>query len=435
MPKNVDISSPEFRKRLIALRRRKGLSRRTMADAIGVTTRAYTNWETGKQRSAMEHNLLRLAEVLEVDFDYLVHGEIETPAAPPAVPDVPAPPRPRYNGWRTPAIVIAVVVGLAALLAFYSSWSHGVYLDVSGSRLVARDPLLKFPRWRIEHDSAVKSATTVDCRLGRLVVYGLSGDTPDTGRLFARRSGDGKELWHDTPNFVETSRVFGSVGGEPPGYGVRDIDVGDIDGDGQPEIVARFGHNLWYPNYVRTYRCDGTVMGTYYNCGAIYDTRVIDLDNDGKDEILAAATNNGRAYQGATLFILDDTHLNGASSDSLMMTDCPLADSSLVRVVFPAWEPRFMTLCGADNDGARLSAGRLRIGPGPKGATIAADIQVNEWPLVMTLDTKLHALSISPSDTFQRLMETWNEADRRDFLAYLDRWKSTPYRYGELAAR
>lgn len=429
MPRHVDISSPLFGERLKALRRKHGLSRRDVADALDVSTKAITNWENGHQEKALEHNILRLAQLLEVEFDYLVYGrEPESTAAKPVAGPSPSPRR----------FAILLVVLAAVLVVGYGvlqrARARDVEVVVEGNRIVARDGILGWRMWSDQFDSNVFVTRMIGHGRGRMVTVGLSGTYPDTGRLMCRRARDGRILWEDRPDLAEAGRVFGPVGAETVGFGVRRMETADIDGDGVPEIAVQYGHNKWFPSYVRIYRIDGTVVGTYYNGGACYDLRASDIDHDGKDEILVAATNNGAAYEGASLILLDELHCNGASRDSLMMADCPLPDSSAVRVVFPQWDQRYMSDCGARPGSGRLQAERINTHFTPDGsARITIDVAVGTCILVVTLDGDLHPLHADLSDAFVGSMNSWPEADRRTFLVGLDSWLKSSYRYGAAA--
>jgi hypothetical protein len=152
--------------------------------------------------------------------------------------------------------------------------------------------------------------------------------------------------------------------------------------------------------------------------------------------VLAAATNNGPAYQGASVILLDRDHCSGASRDSLMMVDSPLPDSSAVRVILPQWERRFMALCGAAAEGSRLQAGHIRTHVMPGGeVVVSVDVRVNDWPVVVMFDDDLRPLHAEPSDEFLRLMQSWSAEDRKQFLDGLDGWLAGHYRYGALARR
>jgi len=70
------------------------------------------------------------------------------------------------------------------------------------------------------------------------------------------------------------------------------------------------------------------------------------VDGDGKDEILAAGTNN--VVNGATLVLLGEDHLSGAVNPT---EGCePEADGSLARLVFPPYSDTVMRLQGLLNE-------------------------------------------------------------------------------------
>jgi transcriptional regulator with XRE-family HTH domain len=55
------------------LRLKKGVSQQVVADYLGVTNQAYSNYETGKREADYETQL-KLAEYFEVSLDYLFRG-------------------------------------------------------------------------------------------------------------------------------------------------------------------------------------------------------------------------------------------------------------------------------------------------------------------------------------------------------------------------
>ena len=57
--------------RLQALRRDRGLSQRTLADAIGVDRSTYAYYELGRTRPTLE-TLVCIARYYEVSLDYLI---------------------------------------------------------------------------------------------------------------------------------------------------------------------------------------------------------------------------------------------------------------------------------------------------------------------------------------------------------------------------
>lgn len=67
------INYPVFQNRIKTLRKSKRLSMQKLANAIGIDRHAYSNWETGKIKTAPDlENIIRLADYYNVSVDYLL---------------------------------------------------------------------------------------------------------------------------------------------------------------------------------------------------------------------------------------------------------------------------------------------------------------------------------------------------------------------------
>jgi transcriptional regulator with XRE-family HTH domain len=60
--------------RIRATRRERGLTQDELADRVGVSRSAVAQWETGRT-GQVTGNLSRIADVLEVNVEYLLYGE------------------------------------------------------------------------------------------------------------------------------------------------------------------------------------------------------------------------------------------------------------------------------------------------------------------------------------------------------------------------
>lgn len=139
----------------------------------------------------------------------------------------------------------------------------------------------------------------------------------------------------------------------------RDFQFADLGGDEGPELVGVFRQILYLPSCVRTFSRSGEVLGTYFNWGFLVDVLAADVDGDGKDEIVAAGTNNAPEYQGVTFILLDSGHLSGASVDEFVRSE-GFRDDAPVRVVLPQWPEEVRGINGAH----RLHAMNLRLNRG-----------------------------------------------------------------------
>lgn len=85
----------------------------------------------------------------------------------------------------------------------------------------------------------------------------------------------------------------------------------DLNDDGRHEILV-VAHSLGYfPTVVSLLDAEGRLLGEYWNSGQIADVNAVDLDGDGRKEILLAGVNN--EYRSGFLAVLDTTDMGGAS--------------------------------------------------------------------------------------------------------------------------
>jgi len=183
---------------------------------------------------------------------------------------------------------------------------------------------------------------------------------------------DDEEIWNATIPWEEVDEAFG--GDATPAGGsmwCTHVAFADLDGRGEKELVTLWHQETLNPACVRIFDSDGTVRGTYWNQGYFDTIRIADVDGDGKDEILAAGTNN--AFNGGTAVILDDLHGSSAAVDDRGLLRSALADSATARLILPPHPEDVMTPTGRprihvvdialarDGTGApclRLTAGR-----------------------------------------------------------------------------
>ena len=183
--------------------------------------------------------------------------------------------------------------------------------------------------------------------------------------------------------------------------------------------------------YLALYRRDGQRLGAYYNPGLFYDVLVDDIDGDGRDEILAAGTNN--PHDGATIILLDEAHCWGAAVDSRVNPRCALQDSSLARVILPPFEQRYLDLMRIE----RLVAMDLNVARGAGGVariTCSVGDDQGHMPFVVSLDETLSPLSAVVAGKLHLATRRWPEDAARTFLSeeFRKDWLARRYLYGAL---
>jgi hypothetical protein len=159
------------------------------------------------------------------------------------------------------------------------------------------------------------------------------------------------------------------------------------------EIVVAWRHQLFFPFVVGIYRQDGTEMGLYLHRGYLDDGIHVDLDNDGKEELLLAGTNNSPRFQGATVVLLDGAHCStrtGAGSGACARLVIPkLSDEFMQRIQARRLHARDPVV-SMTPDGAKISftVGRIPLTEG----SVQGDI------LVVTTDGLLRPLTCYLTD-------------------------------------
>ncbi len=123
---------------------------------------------------------------------------------------------------------------------------------------------------------------------------------------------DGKEKWkyefHRTMTFGKETFA--------DDYRIDKIIVKDFDNDGSVEIVAKALHNSYYA--CALFRLDantGLLLNEYWHSGHLSALNTIDIDSDGKDEIVFGGANNG--YNVAVLGIASPQTIRGHSPSKI----------------------------------------------------------------------------------------------------------------------
>lgn len=328
------------------------------------------------------------------------------------------------------ALLILVLIGLGGReLAIRQAEP-----DHAGTELWVSAPFLG-RLWTRSFDSEVNVDTTAPEEFGDTVLGGLSGDDVDGGTVtaYARRSGEIR--WTVTPDMAEVARVYEGaadskgVFSATGAFSVRSLHFGDIDGDGVRELLVIYTHNSWYPAIVMAVSAQGRRISSYYLAGHPYDTRVVDMDHDGRDEVLVAGTNN--AHGGATIVLLDNEHWSGASHDSIGLRLSELPDGSLARVVLPPIDESIRRMIAP---GGRDWLENLRVNQRAEGTSvITATYYVDQdASLVINFDAHLAPTRVSLTDTWYAMIQDW-ESPMRELAGdytYLDSWIGSARLYG-----
>jgi hypothetical protein len=117
------------------------------------------------------------------------------------------------------------------------------------------------------------------------------------GKLLWKFSG-GREMKFDQQVFSADYRIIG-------------FDLDDLDGDGNLEIIGIAIQIRQWPCQLALLNNKGEVLGEFWNSGYLVNFLTLDLNQDGKKEIVAAGSNN--EYGKACLVVFDAAHLAGSS--------------------------------------------------------------------------------------------------------------------------
>jgi hypothetical protein len=111
------------------------------------------------------------------------------------------------------------------------------------------------------------------------------------------------------------------------------VQAEDYDGDGSSEVFIIARSSGFASILVRLDGRTGRESGLYVHCGHLNDMKVIDLDNDGRREIILCGVNN--SMRAACLIALDPAHIGGYS---------PFAPGYEVDDIAPAQELAYVLI-------------------------------------------------------------------------------------------
>lgn len=405
---NVGLTGTGLPQRLTLLREERQLTKADLAEAAGLSARTVHDLESGRRDRIQEKTLMLLARALDVSIDELL-GKSSAETGGGGQPQAPASsPAGRLYLSRPAGLAILAVLTIVLLFAFGHLWSFAranAEWTTERNLVTVRDGVFGLELWSLVGESSFSFCQVAPWDPNQLLV-GMGGQTFSGGRILNLERATGDTLWTFGPDIDAIVRAFGEEDVLGVNFGCNRAFPADLDGDGEPELVVQFTHSRFYPTAICALDRTGKMLGQYAHKGHIYESLIEDLDADGRDEYIGAGTNNAKAYQGASLFILDLEHWRGASIDELCDPQSAEPDSACVRLVIPQYPGPYMKLIQA----TRLSAFNLRLHRDTAGSTlISADLGV--FPnahMVLYLDDELHPKGCEPTDRFREV--------------YLDQW-------------
>ncbi|MFQ5721291.1 MAG: FG-GAP repeat domain-containing protein [Candidatus Aminicenantales bacterium] len=94
-------------------------------------------------------------------------------------------------------------------------------------------------------------------------------------------------------------------------YRLTGVGCEDIDHDGQKEIIVIAHHNPYFPCQVVLLNSEGKLLGEYWNSGYLQNFAFVDLNGDGRKEVILAGLNN--EWRCPCAVVLDSALMKGAS--------------------------------------------------------------------------------------------------------------------------
>ena len=117
-------------------------------------------------------------------------------------------------------------------------------------------------------------------------------------------------------------------------YRILGFELSDIKNDGCQEVFIITGHRPQSPSQLIVLDCQGKVSGEFTNWGRFQDIAYLDLDRDGKKEVLVAGVND--EYRTGFLAAFDSSDIRGSSpqTENAACKDCG-AGSERYYLIFP----------------------------------------------------------------------------------------------------
>ncbi|MBU8871759.1 MAG: helix-turn-helix domain-containing protein [Gemmatimonadales bacterium] len=424
--KNIDLTGSNIHKRLLALREERHLTKKDLALKAHLSARTIHDLENGRRDRIFEKTLMLLAKALEVPIDKLLDKPTEMdgiaisgssveiqntgldtgPDASSVVSDFKWRPSRRTGGLGILAIILVILV-----IVWVNVWSFAcdnAEWILSQNGIHARDSIFGLVIWEITDEKKMNFCQVSPWRSDRLLV-GLGSTTPSGGRLLNLNRATGEVIWSVSPDIDAIVRAFGEQDVLSTNFRCKNVFPIELDGDPATELVVVFFHGRFYPVALCAIDDDGRLLHQYAHKGHLGDFLVTDLDGDGRDELIAAGTNNAKAYQGGTFIILDHQHWRGASIDSLCDPWSSEPDSAKFRLVIPQYPQVYMNLIQE----IRLIGQDLKIKKDAQGEfMISGFVGSSRGPkMLVNLDHRLKPIDCQPNDVFyKKCISQWPDS-------------------------
>jgi hypothetical protein len=193
-------------------------------------------------------------------------------------------------------------------------------------------------------------------------------------------------------------------------YSIYGLDVGDLDGDGHPEVVFVGSSRDSFPGVVSAVdAADGAVRTTYINAGHLGSLALADLDGDGIEEIVVGGTND--AFQAACVAVLDYGRLPGSSpAAGEYVCASPGQGGERAYLLIPRTEVGELLLSPSEGNDAvslRIDATTLKVAVEVDEGSLADSTggRTRATHLVYRFDRKMRPVSVGQGDSYRDAAE------------------------------
>jgi len=171
---------------------------------------------------------------------------------------------------------------------------------------------------------------------------------------------------------------------------IRGFEANDLDNDGRQEVIVISNARGFFPSQLAVLSSDGKLLGEFWNSGQLNYIAFVDLERDGKKEIIASGQNN--EYNKGCLIVFDAARISGSSPQSVERFISPGLSAGTERfyVLFP----------GTDVDLSEF----------PKESADKFEVLSNDMILVhMALSSVLYELSFDLAPRIARTSHRFEE--------------------------
>jgi len=170
------------------------------------------------------------------------------------------------------------------------------------------------------------------------------------------------------------------------------------------KILYYGNYNDYFPYYIGLLDCNGKFISEFINSGHTGKISIFDIDNDGKDEIIAAGQNNLKMFNSACFIIFDPEFLSGVSPETN-----PLGDNRIGLEKYYIILPRTVVLENANlltgNESSKMPRNEASfILNRQKSNILVSTRETNDTPspsILYYFDDKMNLTNIDADDYFE----------------------------------